>query len=262
MFRILLFIGLILPSVTQAGLEVGIGGAVTNVPHYIGSEEAETYYLPFPYLRYRSDKITIDRNLIQGNLWRKGNWSLELSLGGSIKVDSEKSEARKGMDDLDFILEAGPALHYYFLGDRTQDNALFMEFPVRLAMSTDFTGAGYEGYTFNPRLVWRRGYLIDGYELRPQVSLGLRSADARYHDYFYGVEQAFVTPDRSEYSGASGYGGIQFNYSTAVLWENWLAAGFMRYVNAKGAAFEDSSLFKQDENWVFGFAVAYLFADE
>jgi outer membrane scaffolding protein for murein synthesis (MipA/OmpV family) len=255
-------LGLLFPALSYAGLEVGIGAATSYLPHYIGSDESEIFYVPFPYLRYRSEKITIDRNLIQGNLWHSGNWSLELSLGGSVKVDSDKSKARSGMDDLDFIIEGGPALHYYFLGDRSKDNALFIAFPVRAAISTDFTSADYQGITFNPSAVWRRGYWMGEYEVRPQISLGLRSGDSKFHDYFYGVDLKDVTAQRSAYSGQSGYGGIQFNYSTAVLWDNWLAAGFMRYINAKGASFESSSLVKQDENWVVGFAVAYLFAGE
>ena len=262
MKRVLAILCLIASLPVNAGLEVGIGGVATYVPHYIGSDEAEIYYLPFPYLRYRSDKITIDRDLIQGNMWSSGNWSLELSIGGSVKVESDKSQARSGMDDLDFIIEVGPAMHYFFMGDRKADNALFLEFPLRMATSTDFTDLQYQGFTFNPRFVWRRGYMINEYEVRPQISVGLRSGDERIHDYFYGVDAEFVTADRSAYKGLAGYGGMQLNYSTAVLWGNWLTAGFVRYVNSKGAAFEDSSLVKQDDNWVVGFAVAYLFADE
>jgi outer membrane protein len=257
-----LALSIIFTSLTaNAALEVGLGAVVTNVPLYIGSDEAETFYLPFPYLRYRTEKITIDRDLIQGNLWKHGNWTLEMSLGGSVKVNSEKSEARKGMDDLDYILEVGPALNYFFSGDRTTDNALLVEFPLRVAIGSDFTEARYRGVTFNPRLVWRRGYRINGFEVRPQIAFGLRSADNDLNDYFYGVDSKFATAERPTYKGKAGYGGSQFGYSTAVLWDNWLAAGFMRYVNAGGAAFEDSPLYKQDDSWVVGFAVAYLFAD-
>ncbi|MFT6327351.1 MAG: outer membrane scaffolding protein for murein synthesis (MipA/OmpV family) [Crocinitomicaceae bacterium] len=256
-------LSIMLTSLTaNATLEVGLGAVVTNVPLYIGSDEAETFYVPFPYLRYRTEKITVDRDLIQGNLWKYGNWTLELSLGGAVKVNSEDSKVRQGMDDLDYILEVGPALNYFFLGDRTTDNALLLEFPLRVAISSDFTDARYRGVTFNPRLVWRRGYTINGYEVRPQVAFGVRSADSDLNNYFYGVESKFATSERSAYKGKAGYGGTQFSYSTAVLWDDWLVAGFMRYVNANGAAFDDSSLFKQDDSWVFGFAVAYLFTDK
>ena len=242
-----------------AKLEVGLGMSAVHVPHYIGSSEAEQYYLPFPYLRYRGDKISVDRNLIQGNMWRSGNWSLEVSLGGAVKVDSDKSQLRQGMDDLDFIIEAGPALHYYFLGDRKQDNALFVELPIRYATSTDFIEAAYQGFTINPRLIWRRGYMLGHYEVSPQMSLALRNANSEYHDYIYGVDSEFVTANRAAYQGKSGYGGLQLGYSTAVLWEDYLLAGFMRYVNIEGAVYEDSPLVDTQDSVIIGFAGAYLF---
>ena len=243
----------------KAELEAGFGVSIVNIPHYVGSDESEQYYLPFPYIRYRSDKLTIDRNAIQGNLWQSGNWSLELSLGGAVRVDSKKSQARQGMDDLDYIIEAGPALHYYFLGDRSKGNALFLSLPLRAAISTDFTQSDYRGTTLSPRVVWRREYWMNGYEIRPQMAFGLRNASSHYHDYIYGVDTAFATSERPTYDAAEGYGGWQFSYSTAVLWSGWLTAGFIRYVNISDAAFEDSPLVKTQSSLLAGFAVAYLF---
>jgi len=257
--RIMAIAILLISSQAKANLEMGLGMSILNVPHYIGSSEAEQYYLPFPYLRYRSETLNIDRNLIQTNMWRSGNWSLELSLGGSIRIDSDKSQARQGMDDLDYIVELGPALHYYFLGDRSEDNAMFLELPIRGAMSTDFTQATDRGASFNPRIVWRRGYMINQYQVRPQLALGLRSASDSYHDYVYGVESKFANANRAQYKGSGGYGGWQLGYSTAVLWSDWLVAGFMRYVNIKGAVYEDSPLVKSDNSVIFGLASAYLF---
>lgn len=257
--RSIAFLIILMSSQSQAGLEVGLGMSIINVPHYIGSNESETYYLPFPYLRYRSETINIDRNLIQTKLWRSGNWSLELSLGGSIKIDSDKSETRKGMDDLDFIIEVGPALHYYFLGTRSEDNAMFLELPLRSATSTDFTNAKGRGFSFNPRVVWRRGYMIDQYEVRPQLAMGLRSASDDYHNYIYGVKPTFATANRAAHEAKGGYGGWQVGYSTAVLWSNWLVAGFARYVNIDGAEYADSPLVKKENSVIFGLASAYLF---
>ena len=251
--------GMFLSIQSHAQLEAGFGLTVASVPHYIGSDEAEQYYLPFPYLRYRSEKITIDRNLIQGNLWQSGHWSLELSFGGAVAVDSDKSQARQGMDDLDHIIEAGPALHYYFIGGRSQGNALFVSLPLRAAISTDFTQANYQGFSLSPRVVWRREYFLGGYEIRPQMSFSLRNASDHYHDYIYGVDSAFASAQRPEYKGQHGYGGWQFAYSTAVIWSDWLAAGFMRYVNIEGASFEGSPLVKTGSSLLGGVALAYLF---
>ena len=257
--RALLFIALSLSQISHAGLELGLGMSAANIPHYLGSNEAETHFLPFPYLRYRSETINIDRSLIQTNLWHHGNWSLELSLGGAFKVDSDKSQARKGMDDLDFMLEVGPALHYYFLGDRSKDNAMFIELPVRQALSTDFSQIHGRGFSINPRIIWRRGYMIGPYEVRPELSFGLRNGNEQHHNYIYGVGNEFATEQRAQYAANSGYGGWQAGYSTAVLWNNWLVAGFMRYSNINGAAFTDSPLVKQTDNVLVGLAAAMLF---
>ena len=161
----LLFSTMNIAVYTHGELEAGIGISAVHVPHYIGSDEANDFYLPFPYIRYRSEKLNIDRNLIQGNLWRSGNWNLEISLGGSVKVESDENQARQGMEDLDFIVEAGPALHYYFSGERTSDNALLLQLPLRIAVSTDFTKVEHQGFTSIPRIVWRRGYFLNGYEI-------------------------------------------------------------------------------------------------
>lgn len=258
--QITLWGGICLGSAASfAQLEAGIGISAVHVPHYIGSDEANDFYLPFPYIRYRSEKLNIDRNLIQGNLWRSGNWSLEISLGGSVKVDSDKNQARNGMDDLDFIIEAGPALHYYFSGDRTTENALLLQLPIRFAMSTDFTDLGQQGFTSIPRLVWRRGYFLNGYEVRPQISVGVRLGTEGYHDYIYGVEPEFETPERSSYEAKAGYGGLQLAYSTAVLWDDYLVALGLRYVQINGASYEDSPLVTRSDSLLAGLAVAYLF---
>jgi len=259
-FKIFLLFALMnLTVYTHGELEAGIGISAVHVPHYIGSDEANDFYLPFPYIRYRSEKLNIDRNLIQGNLWRSGNWNLEISLGGSVKVESDENQARQGMEDLDFIVEAGPALHYYFSGERTSDNALLLQLPLRVAVSTDFTGLEHQGFTSIPRIVWRRGYFLNGYEVRPQLSLGVRIGDSKYHDYIYGVEAEYATASRSVYEGKAGYGGLQIAYSTAVLWDQYLVAGGIRYVQIEGASFEESPLVKRSDSLLVGIALAYLF---
>ncbi len=243
----------------NAALETGFGMSATHVPHYIGSDQSRNYYLPFPYIHYRSEKLNIDRNLIQSKLWGRGNLSLEVSLGGSIPVDSEDNRAREGMDDLDFIIEAGPALHYYFLGDRTKDNALFVSLPLRGAIVTNFTYFHGQGLTSNPSIVWRRGYQLGQYQIKPQIILTARHANSGYHDYIYGVDSEFATENRSAYQGKDGYGGWSFSYSTIVRWQDKLLGVFVNYVNTDRAVFDDSPLYKQRSNLFAGVALAHIF---
>ena len=243
----------------QAELETGLGLSAVHIPHYLGSDEAENYIVPVPYIRYRSETINIDRNLIQTKLYQQGKWSIELSFGGAVPVDSDKSKAREGMADLDFIGEMGPALHYHFRGDRLADNALYLSMPMRGAISTDFTQARYRGYSFNPKLIWRRAYQYEGMLVRSQVSAGVRSASSHMHDYIYGVEGRFEKEGRRQYEGKSGYGGFTFSYSSSLLFNDYMVAGFIRYGNVAGAAFENSPLVKQQSNLLFGAAWVHLF---
>lgn len=242
-----------------AELEAGIGLSGVHVPHYLGSDQASDYVLPFPYIRYRSEKLNIDRNFIQGKVFQNGKLSIEISLSGAIPVDSENNKAREGMDDLDFIGELGPALQYHFTGDRLSENALYLSLPIRGAISTDFTQARYRGYTFNPRMIWRRAYHYDGLLVRSQISMGVRSASSHMHDYIYGVDERFASPEREKYTAQSGYGGATIGYSSTLLFDDYMLAGFIRYANISGASFEDSPLVRQNTSLLFGAAWAYLF---
>lgn len=242
-----------------AELETGLGATVVHIPHYLGSDEAENYLLPVPYIRYRSENLNIDRNLVQSKLFQSGSWSIEISFSGAVEVDSDKSQAREGMDDLDFIGEMGPALQYHFSGNRLSDNALYLSLPFRGAVSSDFTQAEYRGYSFNPRLFWRRAYRYESMLVRSQLTMGLRSASNHMHDYIYGVEAKYAREDRPRYEGKAGYGGFTIGYSSSILFDDQIAAGFIRYGNITGASFEDSPLVKQNNSFIYGVAWAYLF---
>jgi len=255
----LLLYSLLKAASCQAELETGLGISAVHVPHYLGSEEAEVYVVPVPYIRYRSENLNIDRNFIQQKLFQRGKLSVELSLSGAIPVDNDKSSAREGMDDLDFIGEMGPAVQYHFRGDRLSENALYLSLPIRGAISTDFTQAQYRGYTFNPRLIWRRTYQYVGMQVRSQVSTGFRSASSHMHDYIYGVDARFKTEEREQYDANSGYGGITLSYSSSLLFDDYMLAGFIRYTNIRGASFEDSPLVSQKSNLLFGGAWVHLF---
>jgi outer membrane scaffolding protein for murein synthesis (MipA/OmpV family) len=250
---------LLLAVMSHAELEAGLGLSAVSVPHYLGSDESEVYVLPVPYIRYQSETLNIDRDLVQQKLFQSGKWSIEISFSGAVPVDNEKSSAREGMDDLDFIGEMGPALQYHFSGDRLSGDALYLSMPVRGAISTDFTQADYRGYSFNPRLIWRKAYQYDDRLIRSQLSAGLRSASRHMHDYIYGVDAKFANAEREQYNGKAGYGGLTASYSVSILFDEYMLAGFLRYANISGASFDDSPLVRQNTSVLFGVAWVYVF---
>lgn len=259
MRRILVFLILLMAAVSHAELEAGIGLSAVHFPHYIGSDQTHTLALPFPYIRYRSEKLNIDRNLIQTKMWSHGNWNLEMSFGGAVAVMSDDNDAREGMEDLDFIGEAGPALHYYFSGDRQSENAILLSLPLRAAVSTDFSQAEGRGYSFNPTLYWRRGYQYETLLVRPQITASIRSASHQLYDYTYGVDAKFATPERKEYQADGGYGGYSLSYSTSLRFDDYLLAMGLSYHNIDGASYDDSPLVRQKENFLIGIAWAMIF---
>lgn len=250
---------LCLCGAARADFEWGAGLSAVTFPDYVGSDENQTLVLPTPYLRYTSDNLTVDRNLIQTKFFESGHFASELSLGGSIPVDSDKNRARQGMDDLDWIGEAGPSLQYYFLGNWAADNALLFDAPLRIAASSDFTETQMRGFTFEPKIRWRRFYPFHGLTVRPQLTLGVFAASAEYHDYIYGVDAEYATAQRPVYQGKGGFAGWQLSYSTVLQWRHYLLAGALRYINTDDAVFADSPLHKEGQSVLLGVMAAYIF---
>jgi outer membrane protein len=84
-------------------------------------------------------------------------------------------------------------------------------------------------------------------------------ADRRYHNYFYGVADAFVTPERPAYEAPGGYSGSQFITALSKRYPNFWVGGFLKWDTLHGAVFENSPLVKRKEFFTGGFAVAWIF---
>ena len=85
--------------------ELGAGIGVLDFPDYRGSDERSSYVLPIPYVVYRGEFFKVDRDSIRGELFESERLELDISLNGSVPVDSDDNDARRGMDDLDPTVE-------------------------------------------------------------------------------------------------------------------------------------------------------------
>ena len=124
--------------------EVGAFLGAARIPAYRGSEEYKSYAFPFPYFIYRGDVLSVDRERVSGRLFR----SERLELDTSIFVEFNRNdEQRSGMPELNpVLLAAGPALKIYFHRERTADHDLYLEIPLRAAISGDIDGSLYLKY--------------------------------------------------------------------------------------------------------------------
>jgi outer membrane scaffolding protein for murein synthesis (MipA/OmpV family) len=238
--------------------EAGAGAAVLDFPDYRGSDERHTLVLPIPYLVYRGDFFKADRDSIRGQLYKNERLDLHLSVNGSIPVDSSDNAARRGMSDLDPTLEIGPNLTVMLL--RSDTMHLNLRFPLRAVIATDLSRASDQGWVFTPQIN------VDFYDRFPGpgwnfgLAAGPLFGNQRYHNYFYGVESQFATPQRPAYEAPGGYAGMQFIAALSKRYPSYWVGGFVRADTLSGAAFEESPLIRQQNSFSIGIAAAWVFS--
>jgi outer membrane scaffolding protein for murein synthesis (MipA/OmpV family) len=238
--------------------EAGIGATAIHFPDYRGSDESQTWILPFPYLVYRGEFLQADERRMRGLFFKTDRFEIDVSANGSVPVDSSKNSARRGMPDLDPTLEIGPALNVLLAstaGDRTR---LELRMPVRAVLASDFSYVRQVGWVFQPHLnadiqdpAGLRGWKLG-------VLGGPLYTDRRYSRYFYAVDPAFATANRPAYSAGGGYAGMQFIAALSKRYRNFWVGGFLKWDQLNGAAFEDSPLVRDKQSFSGGIAIAWI----
>lgn len=233
--------------------ELGVGAGVLQLPHYRGSDQSHTWLLPVPYIVYRGDIFKADRNGARALLVDVDRFSVDVSVSASTPTRSRDNVAREGMPDLKPTIEIGPNLNWT-LG-RGADWKLELRLPVRAAVTV----------ASQPR--------VAGWITTPNLNLDLRSGpwnigvlggpvfgNRKLHGFFYDVAPAYATAARPAYQASGGYAGSTL---TAALSQRegarWIGA-FVKYDRLSGAAFEDSPLVRQRQQWSFGIAVSWVLA--
>ncbi len=242
--------------------EAGVGGFGARLPLYRGSDEYKLYAFPIPYVIYRGDIIQVEREGVRGFFHKGPLIETDFSMSGNPPV-RDGDGARKGMPELDPLLEAGPAVRLFlYRGSRV--SSVYLEAAVRGVVSFDLDtlSPGYEGtrggiglvlasYTVRPRSPWRMGFRVD-----------LDWSDAEYNGYFYDVDKPYVLPDRPPYDADGGYGGWSVSgWLTRKLTDDLSLSVYGKMMNCEGAAYEDSPLVKTRNNFVVGSAMIWKLAE-
>jgi len=240
----------------HARLEWGVGVTLLHSPDYIGSAYTQNVLLPFPYLKYRGERLRIDDG-IEARLFDTPDLLLSISGNGSLPGPDDNPE-RDGMDTLDPSVEFGPSLEYRLQHDET--TSVWLEIPVRFAFSVSSKPQSL-GTVFNPKLAWRKP-AMNKFDWKLRLAAGPLFADSRYHGYYYNVEDGEISATRSAFSAGGGYTGFrsEFTYSKRIdrLW----FGGFMRFDNLNSSVIQDSPLVSVTSNLTAGIALAWVFSDE
>jgi len=238
--------------------EIGIGVGMLQMPDYRGADEGKIYFLPYPYAVYRGDFLKIDEQRISGQIFKTDRVVLDFSGFGSVPVDSNDNDARKGMPDLDPTFELGPALKIKLLNDKDYKIKMDITLPVRAFFSTDFSRVRHEGWVFSPRLNFMKNDLIPGTGLNLGVSAGPMFADSGYHDYYYSVKHPYANARRHEYSADGGYSGSTLTIGLSKSYKQFIFNAFISADFLQGASFEDSPLVKRETSIMSGLGVSWI----
>jgi len=263
---IAILLGQVLPSASAAGepegvslplWELGIGAAAYYQGNYPGSDVESTTAFPFPYVIYRGDWLRIDRSL-QGILYETQVAKIDFSAGGTSVVDSDDSDARDGMPDLDPTFEVGPALSV-LLTNPARPDSIWGRVAVRTAVSVDTGDWGLEqqGWVLDTRLRYQRPLI--GEALKLSTEIGASFADENYLGYFYDVPPEFATPERSAFSSGSGYAGARLGLGFSGVYGKWRWSLYGSYMNFAGTPFADSPLLDSEHDFSVGATIGWMF---
>jgi outer membrane scaffolding protein for murein synthesis (MipA/OmpV family) len=231
--------------------EAGVFAAAFNSPEYPAAGQNQSNVIPSPSFIYRGETLRRGEGSIARAVAIDKSWyELDLSLSASFGANSDDNVARAGMPDLDFIFELGPQLKMRLSRMEFAEHGkgeLFLNLQTRAVFSTDFSGMDHRGYVLQPQLRYmQRGWLSEKTAL--SVSLSPTWASEKLHDYFYQVDQDFVTEQRQLFDAKGGYLGtrllVSLSFNATENIRVFLGGSTSMH---KGAANENSPLFL-DEN--------------
>ncbi|HMR32218.1 MAG TPA: MipA/OmpV family protein [Geminicoccaceae bacterium] len=234
---------------------VAIGG---TFPDYPAADQNHWQGAPLPYVIYRGDILRSDESGIRGELLRGERVQLDVSLNGSLPVDSSDNDAREDMPDLDLMGEIGPNLRFILLRE-PEVRRLDLDIGLRAAFTTDFSSIDHRGFVLAPELSYKRlGLGLPDSRLR--LGLGPVFGTERYMDYFYEVEPRYARPGRPAYDADAGYLGtrLQGSYRLSLGQRLSVVAGG-RAEGFWGAINDDSPLFRRNVNLAALLGVSYSF---
>ena len=252
MKKLLLFVSFF-TLIEASELDLGFGAGAMFYPDYLGSENNNVLLIPYPYINYTSENLSIDKDGLEKKLFEISDFSLELSASGSLPVKS--SGARAGMSDLDPALELGTALIYNAY--QSKNLSLKLDAPLRAVLSTDWNSVNYRGYIYELRAELEYNYQNYLFQLHTGGVWG----DKKYHNYLYGVGTNDVTATRSFYQGKAGYSGYKTSMGVSKKFQNIWAGTFVRHYNLNNSSYQDSPLKTKNSALYAGVFMAYLFND-
>ena len=229
--------------------EFGVGAGLIRSYDYPASNDQNRRAIALPFFIYRTPAVRFGGGGLRAVAIENPRVKLDLSVGGSLNASSTDDGVREGMPDLDFLFEIGPELEVRLfdreLGENSRLQSRFTS-EIRAVFATNFSSIGRQGvvaeagFDINVRNVRNTGVDVG-------AAIGFTYANEKLQDYFYEVQNEFVTPSRAAYDAKGGY--LETKVSVGLGFrprKNMVVflGAFTGLYN--GAANEDSPLFETD----------------
>lgn len=228
------------------------------MPDYPAAGEGRVRSLVVPNFRYRGKILRADEDSgVRARLFNNDVFDFDLSFGAAFPVNSGDNKARENMDPLDWLVEFGPRL-FTILWNEKGVGRLRLGLPVRSVFSSPGTSATYQGLVLVPDIVFEL-FQFPCARCRMFAGIGPSYVTKGIGEYFYEVKPKDATSSRPAYQGRAGYMGTDLVMGMAYSLKQWELFLGGRYSNYRGAANEQSPLFKHEENYAGFFAVGWLF---
>lgn len=236
--------------------ELGVGGSASWREDYPGADQSSFWAIPFPWGVYRGDIFRSDKDGTRARIIRGASYEFNFSAAGGLPVSSQNNEARRGMEDLEWLGEFGPrlTLDLYMGSDRSR---LKFGLPIRTAFSTEGRRVRDRGWTVAPELLYD---LPEVFRSRFDMFalLTVNFNDRRYNDYFYTVNPEDETDIRSVYHSRAGYVMSDFSLGLTVPVSNLQVFVFGTVQSLHGSVNSNSPLFRKE--WNSGLSVVFIWA--
>jgi outer membrane scaffolding protein for murein synthesis (MipA/OmpV family) len=237
--------------------ELGLGVAALRLPDYRGSDQSSTYVLPLPYVVYRGEWLRADRDGARVLLLKAERVKVDVGAAATAPARSDDNAARSGMPNLPATVEFGPNVNVELLRSADRRVRLDLRLPLGAPVTVQRSPHAI-GLTFSPTLSADFKGVGDGWNVG--VLGGPLFADRKYHQYFYGVDAAYATPQRPAYTARGGYAGWRALAAVSRRFRRTWVGAFARYDSLRGAAFAASPLVRRDHGVTVGIGVSWVFA--
>lgn len=225
-------------------------------PIYPAAQDTHNKFLAVPYVIYRGDVLRIgDGSIVKAVAIEKETFKFDVSLGAAFSANSDDSDIREDMPDLDFLFEIGPQAS--FLINNTRDSEAWFNLHFRSVFSTDFSSMDQRGYVFEPEISFEYSDLFFD-RSRFFMSFSSFYATDKTHQYFYQVDQQYATQQRQAYQADAGYMGSKLQIANRVKVRDDLTVFFGVNVGIWDNAKNDRSpLFEEDFTYAFALGIRW-----